>query len=128
MAIDYTFRNTSVSPSPDLYLWPAVKLIAEATSVIENDETSNFSIRMFDGGSQQDKLLLEGKGQLTLNEYGTGTFTDGTTNIDNSLTYNLAVDGSGKVWRKCVLGFWNRSYYNIPKPDYNDGDSNNKCK
>jgi hypothetical protein len=104
MAIDYTFRNTSVSPSPDLYLWPAVKLIAEATSVIENDETSNFSIRMFDGGSQQDKLLLEGKGQLTLNEYGTGTFTDGTTNIDNSLTYNLAVDGSGKVWKKLATG------------------------
>jgi hypothetical protein len=100
MAIDYTFRNTSISPSPEFYLWPAVKLIAEATSVIENDETSNFSIRMYDGGSQQDKLLLEGKGQLTLNEYGTGTFTDGTTNIDNSLTYNLAVDGTGKVWKK----------------------------
>jgi hypothetical protein len=104
MAIDYKFRNTSVSPNPDLVFWPAVKLIAEATSVIENDETSNFSIRMFDGGSQQDKLLLEGKGQLTLNEYGAAIFTDGTTNINNALTYNLAVDGTGKVWKKLATG------------------------
>jgi hypothetical protein len=98
MAIDYTFRNTSVSPSPDLYLWPAVKLIAEATNVTENAETSNFSIRMFDGGSQQDKLLLEGNGQLTLNEYGAGTF------IDNALTYVLAVDSTGQVWKKEAEG------------------------
>jgi hypothetical protein len=99
MAIDYKFRNTSVSPNPDLVFWPAVKLIAEATNVTENAEASNFSIRMFDQGSQQDKLLLEGKGQLTLNEYGTGIFTDGTTNINNSLTYVLGVDGTGKVWK-----------------------------
>ena len=100
MAIDYTFRNTSVSPNPDIYLWPAVKLIAEATNVTENSETSNFSIRMFDGGSQQDKMLIEGKGQLTLNEYGTGLFSDGTTNINNSLTYLLGTDNTGKVWKK----------------------------
>jgi hypothetical protein len=104
MAIDYKFRNTSVSPNPDLVFWPAVKLIAEATNVTENAETSNFSIRMFDGGSQQDKMLLEGKGQLTLNEYGTGIFTDGTTNINNALTYNLAVDGTGQVWKKLATG------------------------
>ena len=104
MAMDYTFRNTSVSPNPDLVFWPAVKLIAEATNVTENAETSNFSIRMFDGGSQQDKMLLEGKGQLTLNEYGAAIFTDGTTNIDNALTYNLAVDNTGKVWKKLAGG------------------------
>jgi hypothetical protein len=104
MAIDYTFRNTSVSPNPDLVFWPAVKLIAEATNVTENSETSNFSIRMFDGGSQQDKMLLEGKGQLTLNEYGAAIFTDGTTNINNALTYNLAVDNTGKVWKKLAGG------------------------
>jgi hypothetical protein len=104
MAIDYKFRNTSVSPNPDLVFWPAVKLIAEATNVTENSETSNFSIRMFDGGSQQDKMLLEGKGQLTLNEYGAAIFTDGTTNINNALTYNLAVDNTGKVWKKLAGG------------------------
>jgi len=104
IAIDYTFKNTSVSPSPDINLWPAVKLIAEATSVTEDDETSNFSIRMYQGGSQQDKLLLEGKGQLTLNEYGTGTFTDGTTNINNSLTYLLGTDNTGRVWKKLAGG------------------------
>lgn len=104
MAIDYKFRNTSVSPNPDLVFWPAVKLIAEATNVTENSETSNFSIRMFDGGSQQDKMLLEGKGQLTLNEYGAAIFTDGTTNINNALTYNLAVDNTGKVWKKIAGG------------------------
>lgn len=99
MAIDYTFRNTSVSPNPDVYLWPAVKLIVEATDVTENAETADLSIRMFQGGSQQDKLLLEGKGQLTLNEYGTGLFSDGTTNINNALSYVLGVDNTGKVWK-----------------------------
>ena len=101
-AMDFTFKNNDVSPSPILF--PAVQLTAEVTNFVANAETANLELMLFQGGSQQVKLLMEGKGQLTLNEYGPIGFSDETTNINNSLQYVLAVDNTGKVWKKLVTG------------------------
>lgn len=97
-AIDFSFKNNDVSPNPTVF--PFVKLSAQVTNFNANAETADFELLMIQGGSQQVKLLMEGKGQLTLNEYGPSGFSDATTNINNSLTYVLGVDGTGKVWKK----------------------------
>jgi hypothetical protein len=101
-AMDFTFKNNDVSPNPTLF--PAVQLTAEVTNFTANAETANLELMMFQGGSQQVKLIMEGKGQLTLNEYGPTGFSDATTNINNALTYVLGVDNTGKVWKKLATG------------------------
>jgi hypothetical protein len=47
---------------------------------------------------------MEGKGQLELTNYATSQFWNGDTNINNALTYVLAVDNTGKVWKKEAEG------------------------
>jgi hypothetical protein len=96
-AIDFSFKNNDVSPNPTVF--PFVQLSAQVTNFNANAETADLELLMVQGGSQQVKLLMEGKGQLTLNEYGPSGFSDATTNINNSLTYVLGVDGTGKVWK-----------------------------
>jgi hypothetical protein len=101
-AMDFSFRNDDIAPN---FTWfPAVQLTAEVTNFTAGAETADFELLMIQGGSQQVKLLMEGKGQLTLNEYGPSGFSDATTNINNSLTYVLGVDGTGKVWKKLATG------------------------
>jgi hypothetical protein len=101
-AIDFSFKNNDVSPNPTVF--PFVQLSAQVTNFNANAETADLELLMVQGGSQQVKLLMEGKGQLTLNEYGPSGFSDATTNINNSLTYVLGVDGTGKVWKKLATG------------------------
>ena len=102
IAMDFSFRNTN--PNPNLDSFPAVQWTAETTNVTDGAETANLELMMFQGGSQQVKLIMEGKGQLTLNEYGPTGFSDATTNINNALTYVLGVDNTGKVWKKLATG------------------------
>ena len=102
IAMDFSFRNTN--PNPTLDSFPAVQWTAETTNVTAGAETANLELQMIQGGSQQVKLLMEGKGQLTLNEYGPSGFSDATTNINNALTYVLGVDNTGKVWKKLATG------------------------
>lgn len=101
-AMDFSFRNND--PNPNLDLFPAVQLTAEVTNFTVNNETANLELMIFQGGSQQVKLIMEGKGQLQLNEYGPNVFSDATTNINNALTYVLSVDNLGRVWKKLSTG------------------------
>ena len=101
-AMDFSFRNND--PNPNLDWFPAVQLTAEVTNFTVNNETANLELMIFQGGSQQVKLIMEGKGQLWLNEYGANVFSDGTTNINNALTYVLSVDNLGRVWKKLSTG------------------------
>jgi hypothetical protein len=101
-AMDFSFRNND--PNPNLDLFPAVQLTAEVTNFTVNNETANLELMIFQGGSQQVKLIMEGKGQLWLNEYGADVFSDGSDNRNNALTYVLSVDNLGRVWKKLATG------------------------
>lgn len=102
MSIDYQFKNDDTPPNVIYFV--GCRLTAEVTNFTANDEQSKFLMQLFDGGSRQTKMEMSGPGQLTLNEYATGSFSDGTTNIDNALSYVLGVDNTGKVWKKLAAG------------------------
>ena len=97
-SIDYQFKNDDLPPNNPYFI--AGRLTTEITNFTANAEESNFELQLFSAGSRGNKLVMEGKGQLELTNYATSQFWNGDTNIDNSLTYVLAVDGSGKVWKK----------------------------
>lgn len=76
----------------------AGRLTTELASNINGNERSKFDIQLIDGGNFETKLELNGTGQLTLNEYGIGTF------INSAPTYALVVDSTGLVWKKALVG------------------------
>ncbi len=65
------------------------------TDPVSATATSRFDISLLDTGVAGRKLSLSGAGQLSLDEYGTGTFT-GTD------AYWLAVDSSGNIIEKAA--------------------------
>ena len=100
MSIDYQFREDD--PTPAYFI--AGRLTTEMTDMTLGDEQSLFELQLYDQGSRQTKLQVTGPGQLILDEYGPAVFSDGTTNIDNSLSYVLATDNTGRVWKKLATG------------------------
>lgn len=76
----------------------AGRLTTELASNVNGNEQSKFDIQLIDGGNFETKLELNGTGQLTLNEYGSGTF------INSAPTYGLVVDSTGLVWKKTLVG------------------------
>jgi hypothetical protein len=76
----------------------AGRLTTELASNINGNERSKFDIQLIDGGNFETKLELNGTGQLTLNEYGSGTFTN------SAPTDALVVDSTGLVWKKALVG------------------------
>lgn len=100
MSIDYQFRDDD--PTPAYFI--AGRLTTEITDMTLGDEQSLFELQLYDQGSRQTKLQVTGPGQLILDEYGPAIFSDGTTNIDNSLSYVLATDNTGRVWKKLATG------------------------
>ena len=76
----------------------AGRLTTELASNINGNERSKFDIQLIDGGNFETKLELNGTGQLTLNEYGIGTF------INSAPTFALVVDNTGLIWKKALVG------------------------
>ena len=101
-SIDYQFKSDAVSPANPYFI--AGRLTTEITNFTVDEMESNFELQLFSVGSRGNKLVMEGKGQLELTNYATSQFWNGDTNINNSLTYVLAVDGDGKVWKKFAEG------------------------
>lgn len=92
MSIDYQFKNDDVSPNPIYFI--GGRLTTEVTNFTANDEQTKFTLQLFDNGSRQNKLEMSGPGQLKLNTYVPGAF------VDNTLSYVLAVNSTGEVFRK----------------------------
>jgi hypothetical protein len=97
-SIDYEFQNST----PVAFI--ASRLTTEITDFTAGSENANYEIQLVRSGTLENKVVVEGKGQLELTNYGTAFFADGTTNINDSLTYVLAVDSNGKIWKKLVSG------------------------
>lgn len=97
MSIDYQFKNDDTPPNTVYFI--GCRLTAELTDFTANNEQSKFLMQLVDQGSRQTKMEMSGPGQLTLNEYATGSFSNGATNINNTLSYVLGVDNTGKVWK-----------------------------
>lgn len=85
-------------PDSGSNMFLAGRLTTELASNINGNERSKFDIQLIEGGSFETKLELNGTGQLTLNEYGSGTF------INSAPTYALVVDNTGLVWKKTLVG------------------------
>jgi hypothetical protein len=102
MSIDYQFKNDDVPPNNVYFI--GGRLTTEVTNFTANAEESNFELQLFSTGSRGNKLVMEGKGQLELTNYATSLFWNGDTNINNDLEYVLAVDNTGKVWKKVSEG------------------------
>jgi hypothetical protein len=97
-SIDYEFQNST----PVAFI--ASRLTTEITNFTAGSENANYEIQLVRSGTLENKVVVEGKGQLELTNYGASVFADGTTNINDSLTYVLAVDSNGKIWKKLVSG------------------------
>jgi hypothetical protein len=102
MSIDYQFKNDDI-PANNVYFIGG-RLTTEVTNFTANAEESNFELQLFSTGSRGVRMVMEGKGQLELTNYATSLFWNGDTNINNDLEYVLAVDNTGKVWKKVSEG------------------------
>jgi len=101
-SIDYQFKSDAVSPANPYFI--AGRLTTEIKNFTVDDMASDFELQLFSKGSRINTLVMEGKGQLELTNYATSQFWNGDDNIDNSLTYVLAVGSDGKVWKKQATG------------------------
>lgn len=102
MSIDYQFKNDDTDPTAIYFI--GGRMTTEVTNFTANQEASKFELQLFSNGSRGNKLVMEGKGQLQLTNYAASTFWNGDTNINNALNYALAVDGTGKVWKRLITG------------------------
>ena len=100
--IDYQFRNNNAVAANSNFI--GSRLSTEVVSFVDNNEETRFNLQLIEGGALADKLQVQGYGQLVLNEYGLGVFSNGVSNIDNALEYVLAVDASGNVYKKLSEG------------------------
>lgn len=60
------------------------------TDATDVSRTSRFSLQLANNATLSNKLVVEGNGQVTLNNYGINTFT-------GTAAYNLSVDSSGNI-------------------------------
>jgi len=94
--IDYQFRNNDPTVANSSFV--ASRLTTEITNFTNNTEQSKFQLQLINTGTLANKLEVSGTGQLTLNEYGSGTF------VNSAPTYALVVDNTGLVWKKTIVG------------------------
>lgn len=95
--IDYQFRNNNAVAANSNFI--GSRLSTEVVNFVDNNEQTRFNLQLMEGGDLANKLQIQGYGQLVLNEYGLNVFSNGATNINNSLSYVLGVDGTGNVWK-----------------------------
>ena len=100
--IDYQFRNNNAVAANSNFI--GSRLSTEVVSFVDNNEETRFELQLIEGGALANKLEMQGYGQLVLNEYGLNVFSNGVSNIDNTLEYVLAVDASGNVYKKLSEG------------------------
>lgn len=67
------------------------RLISQWSDATDATRTSQFTITGVNSGGSNSQLTLAGTGQLTLNQYGIGSFTSGTP------VYVLATTSAGKI-------------------------------